>query len=116
MLWVALHFPQLPGGMLESIAAWACQYTPKVSLEPPYALLAEVQGSLRLLGGLGNLLEALRAGLVEIGVQASLAVASTPRAALWRARGEGARLDALPLSVMDADAELFRKLGVGTIG
>ena len=28
-------------GMLESVAAWMCQFTPKVSLEPPRALLAE---------------------------------------------------------------------------
>ena len=53
MLWVALHFPSLPPGMLEANAAWACQFTPKVSLEPPQELLLEVQGSLRLHGGLG---------------------------------------------------------------
>ena len=56
MLWVALHLPSLPAGTLETIAAWACQFTPKVSLEPPHALLAEVQGSLRYFGGLENLL------------------------------------------------------------
>ena len=49
MLWVALHFPRLPPDALEPIAAWACQFTPKVSLEPPRELLLEVQGSLRLL-------------------------------------------------------------------
>ena len=44
MLWVALHFPLLPQGTLEAIAAWACQFTPRVSLEPPQALLLEVAG------------------------------------------------------------------------
>ena len=41
-------FPLLPQGTLEAIAAWACQFTPRVSLEPPQALLLEVEGSLRL--------------------------------------------------------------------
>src|SRR3989442_1183586 len=51
MLWVALHFPQfrrqaLSRGhappepereALAAVAAWACQFTPRVSLEPPQA-------------------------------------------------------------------------------
>src|SRR5206468_3761692 len=35
MFWVALHFPGLAAGMLEPLAAWACQFTPRVALEPP---------------------------------------------------------------------------------
>src|SRR3954468_20042595 len=95
MLWVALQFNvPLPGG-LESLAAWACQFTPRVSLEPPQALLAEVQGSLRYFGGFDGLLAQLRAGLAQTGFEASLAAAATPRAALWRARGGGAPLEEL---------------------
>src|SRR5207253_7296881 len=63
MLWVALHLPRLPPGTLEHVAAWACQFTPRVSLEPPHGLLLEVEGSLRLFGGLERLLERLRDGL-----------------------------------------------------
>ena len=48
-------FPLLPQAALEPIGAWACQFTPKVSLEPPQELLLEVQGSLRLFGGLESL-------------------------------------------------------------
>src|SRR5919204_95336 len=51
MLWVALHFPNLAREALEPIAAWACQFTPRVSLEPPCALVLEASGSLRLFGG-----------------------------------------------------------------
>src|SRR6202008_2058769 len=83
MLWVALHFQSLPADSLERIAAWACQFTPKVSLEPPRELLMEVQGSLRRFGGSRGLLEKLRDGLAATGFEAVLATASAPRAALW---------------------------------
>lgn len=116
MLWVALHFHHVPPpGALESLAAWACQFTPRVSLEPPQALLAEVQGSLRYLGGLEGFLARLRAGLAELGCDASLAAAATPRAALWLAKGRGEALEDLPLGVA-SDDPLLRSLGLRTIG
>lgn len=116
MLWVALHFPGLANGMLEPIAGWACQFTPKVALAPPDALLAEVQASLRYLGGPDGFLHKLRAGLQELGVTASLGVASTGLAALWRARGGGGRLEALPLEVTGFELDFFRSIGVSTVG
>src|SRR5207248_1850881 len=100
MLWVALHFPGLAAGMLEPLAAWACQFTPRVALEPPDALLAEVEGSLRYFGGYDALIAALECGLAELGLQASLVTAPTARAALWRARGGGLSLNELPVSVI----------------
>lgn len=116
MLWVALHFHALPTTALEPLAAWACQYTPKVSLEPPQALVLEVEGSLRYFGGREALLASLEQGLGELGLPVSLACAETARAALWRARGDGLPLDQLPLSVLDADTTFFRNIGVATIG
>jgi protein ImuB len=116
MLWVALHFPRLPAQALEPIAAWACQFTPKVSLEPPRELLLEVQGSLRLFGGVEPLRQKLAAGLAELGFAFSFAQALTPRAALWLARGEGKALAALPVEVAGFDAEFFRSIGISTIG
>src|SRR3970040_815699 len=89
MLWVALHFPSLPPGTLEPIAAWACRFTPKVLLEPPHGLLLEVEGSLRYFGGRDGLLGKLRAGLAELGFEASVAPADTARGALWLARRGG---------------------------
>src|SRR3954471_11521924 len=89
MLWVALHFPALPAAMLEPIAAWACQFTPKVALEAPDALLVEVEGSLRYFGGEPALMSALEGGLASMDVKTVIATAPTPRAALWRARGGG---------------------------
>lgn len=72
---------------LEAIAAWACQFTAKVSLEPPQGVLLEVAGSLRLFGGAGRLMAHLRRGLADLGFEALLAAGPTARAALWLARG-----------------------------
>ena len=116
MLWVALHFPCLPGGTLDTLAAWACQFTPRVSLEPPQALLAEVAGSLRRFGGARSLLEKIRQGIAELGLEASLATAPTARAALWIARGDGCRLEDLPLEVTGFDLDLFKNIGIATVG
>ncbi|MFY9314306.1 MAG: DNA polymerase Y family protein, partial [Burkholderiales bacterium] len=57
------------------IAAWACQFTPRVSLEPPQALLLEVEGSLRYFGGRWKFLARLRAGLSRLGFEARIAEA-----------------------------------------
>src|SRR3989442_4398148 len=99
MFGVAFHLPRLPPGTLEHVAAWACQFTPRVSLEPPHGLLLEIEGSMRLFGGLERLLERLREGLDAMDLTAQLAVAPAARAALWRSRGGGARVQELPLEV-----------------
>lgn len=118
MLWVALHFDALPPPTLEPIASWLCQFTPKVSLEPPQALLAEVQGSLRYFGGLDGFLEKLRAGLAEIGFEASLAAAATPRAALWRARGGKQVLEGILLETIcpGETTEFLKSIGISRVG
>ncbi|MEO8144030.1 MAG: DNA polymerase Y family protein [Betaproteobacteria bacterium] len=133
MLWVALHFPQfrrqaLSRGhappepereALAALAAWACQFTPRVSLEPPRALLMEVEGSLRYFGGRWKFLARLRAGLPRLGFEARIAEAPTARAALWMARGEGGRLAALPVGVTGLGPDalgLLANLGVNTLG
>jgi protein ImuB len=118
MLWVALHFPCLPPETLEPIAAWACQFTPRVSLEPPQELLLEVQGSLRLFGGFESFKQRLAAGLSELAYPFSLASAPTARAALWLVRGEGESLDALPVAVTRFETEVlkfFDSMGVRTL-
>ena len=116
MLWAALHFPSLPPQALAPIAAWACQFTPRVSLEPALEVLLEVEGSLRLFGGLACLRQKLTAGLEALGYPFVLATASTARAALWRARGEGAAFDSLPIEVTRFDSAFFRSIGVATVG
>jgi protein ImuB len=92
--------PAAETALLDRLGRWALQFTPVVSLEPPGAVLAEVRGSLDLFGGAMALLRRALAGLSANGLVASLAIAPTPRAALWLARAELAmtvtRADALP--------------------
>jgi protein ImuB len=115
MLWAALHFPS-PGQGLEPLAAWACQFTPKVSLEPPRALLLELAGSLRYFEGLETLLQLVERGCGEMDVPVCLATAATPRAALWLARSGKAQLEDVPLEASGFDSLFFKNLGLSTIG
>ena len=116
MLWVALHFPHLPPQALVPLASWACQFTPRVSLEPPCELVLEIEGSLRLFGGEKALLAQLHEGLEALGLRASMAIGETARAALWLARGGGGPFPALALEVTGFDQEFFRSIGVATLG
>ena len=115
---------------LEGIAAWMCQFTPRVSLQPPQGVLAEIEGSLRLFRGAAALLERIRAGTDRMGFSATLAAAPTARGAWWFASAGRealvadrsaleAALAALPVAVVceEADAHgLLRNIGVATIG
>src|SRR4051812_36818156 len=71
---------------LSTLAAWAGQFTPNVSLEPPRALLLDIEGSLRFFGGIRPILHTLKRGLDEMGYAASIACAPTATAALLLAR------------------------------
>ncbi|MDH4324425.1 MAG: DNA polymerase Y family protein [Betaproteobacteria bacterium] len=107
------------GRALEAIAAWACQFTSKVSLEPPQSVLLEVEGSLRLFGGAARLMARLRNGLADLGFKALLAAGPTARAALWLARGGGETLQALPIGALALEPQalaLLGRIGVGTLG
>ncbi len=116
MLWVALHFNAPLSGTLENLAAWACQFTPRVSLEPPQALLAEMQGGLRCFSGLDSFLGKLRAGLAELGFDAAIATAATPRAALWRARSNQENLENVPVSATGFETGFLESIGISKIG
>ncbi len=133
MLWAALHFPRLrqqalarghappeaEREALEAAALWLGRFTPRVSLEPPCAVAAEVEGSLRLFGGVERLRSELLLDLKQLGFEASLAFAPTARAALWRAAGGGGALEELPVEVTGLDPEaldLLQGLGIATLG
>ena len=75
---------------LKSLAGWAGQFTPTVSLLET-GLLLEVEASLALFGGLMPLLARLRRGVRELGFSAVPAVAPTPLAAWWLARARHGR-------------------------
>lgn len=115
---------------LGQIAAWSVQFTPAVSLQPPRGLLLEIEGSLRLLGGIGSILEAIRRGVADMGYTVSLACAPTVSAAWLLARGGTERVFAgqraireaispLPVRVLDCEAQALDTLaaiGARTIG
>jgi protein ImuB len=123
-LWAAVQLP--PHAALEPLAVAAQRFTPRVSLEPPDALLLELRGSVGLFGGLASLLARLQAGFT----MGTVALAPTPLAALTFARAGKAccitdparlvsRLSPLPLAGLrwpeEAVARLFA-MGVRTIG
>ncbi len=70
----------MEGAALSRLAAWAGQFTPTLSLAPQ-ALLLEIEGSLRLFGGLAPLVARIQTGIEALGYQAQLAVAPTAGAA-----------------------------------
>ena len=106
---------------LDTLAAWAGQFTPNVSLEPPRALLLDIEGSLKLFGGLRAILRSLRHGLAGMRFSATIACAPTAPAALLLARGGKetvvncrrgleAAIAGLPLAALDCDAPALQTL------
>jgi protein ImuB len=118
--------PAAEAAALEQVAAWALQFTPAVTLQPPRGLLLEVEGSLRLLGGIGRILDAIKRGTADMGYTVSAACAPTATAAWLLARGGTERVFAgqraireaispLPVRVLDCDAQALETLSaIGT--
>ena len=115
--------------LLQLAALAAARYTPQLVLGDQLLLL-EVQGSLRLFGGLPALLRCLRRSIDALGLQPRLGIAPTAAAAALLARfaAPGAaqaatppqarrRLDALPLrAAAPSLAELLHGIGCRTLG
>jgi protein ImuB len=115
---------------LEQIAAWAGQFTPSVSLQPPSGLLLEIEGSLRLLGGIRKILESIRRGAADMGYTLTLACAPTVAAAWLLARAGSetivtgkraieAAIAPLPVAALDCSArtlETLAAIGARSIG
>ncbi|RTL33288.1 MAG: DNA polymerase Y family protein, partial [Rhodocyclaceae bacterium] len=78
--------PILEHAELIDIATWAGRFTPAISLDPPHAILLEVETCLRLFGGLVPLGQQITQGIEDLGFHAHLAIAQTPLAARWLAR------------------------------
>src|SRR5262245_12966811 len=122
--------PQREQELLVALAEWALRFSPRVSLEPPDAVLLEVRGSLRLFGGSRKLCERLRAELRTIGLQPQCSLTPTPMASLWMSRTgrEGVirhpadlagRLADLPVHCArwpERSLETLATMGVRTIG
>lgn len=78
--------PLLEQRTLESLALWAEQFTPTISIDPSNALLLEIGGCLQLFHGLDALTAQVRAGIDALGFEVQLACAPTPAGALLLAR------------------------------
>jgi len=115
---------------LAGLAQWAMQFTSFAHLAEPCAVLLEIQGSLRLFGGVAPLCRAIEQGVMALGWNASLAVAPTPLGASWLARTTSGRritemksltgaLFPLPLSSLDlteSQQQILHGIGVRTLG
>ena len=115
---------------LETLATWLEQYSSFVSIVAADVLLLEIAGSLRLFGGLKTLGREIVAGFEQRGFDVSPAIAPTPLAATWLARG-GRRacvhefekllpaLRNLPLDCLDwpqTALESLTGMGIGNVG
>jgi protein ImuB len=115
---------------LAEVATLLLAFTPNASLARPNAVLAEIEGSVRLFGGLPSLLRQLMAQARSRGFDVALALAPTPTAALLLARAGyatpvldrealPAMLSPLSLALLDFDADALATLkaaGVTTFG
>ena len=114
---------------LHDLAAWAYQFSPRLTFEPSLLLL-EVGASQRLFGGLRGLLDRVRREADQLGYEVRHALAPTPTAAGLLARrrpgrevrDRGGLADAvgkIALAHLTRDAnvrELIRHIGLESIG
>lgn len=71
---------------LEQLAAWAGRFTSVVSLAPPWEVMLEVAGSLKLFGGMDQLAGKIEEGVRGLGYTVQVALAPTPLGAAFLAR------------------------------
>lgn len=92
---------------LEELARWAAQFTSKLSVQAPNALLLEVRGSLKFFGGLKKLLTRIKQDLIQRRqYQFCLAVAPTAEAGLLLARSGKATVVASKVKLRSALGDL----------
>ena len=114
---------------LLGIAACAARFTPSVAIDFPDTLVLEVEGSLKLFGGLEKIRSRLDGDLAGMGYRGTIAAAPTARAAAWLARSGNSRfvdstqlresIEALPIGLLGCDKdtrEALAALGISTLG
>ncbi len=119
---------------LARLAAWSLQFTSFVSITESGDILLEIEGSLKLFGGLGKLQQHIASSITGLGFRAQLACAPTPLAAQWFAHtGLAIRvqhqdalrhaLEKLPASLLcqdlthgDTTRTLLESFGAHTLG
>ena len=71
---------------LEAVADWSGCFTSQISLDPPWGILLELAGSLRLFGGVHPLLSRIGSGLKALEYSTQICLAPTPGGAMLLAR------------------------------
>ena len=106
---------------LSQLAGWAYQFTPNVSMAPPFSLLLDALGCLKLFGGLSELTQLLLDGLAKMGYSARFGAANTPMAALLLAKAGLKSADFLqaPIPALEIESrtiESLVRLGMHSLG
>ncbi|MEY3713500.1 MAG: hypothetical protein RL321_1120 [Pseudomonadota bacterium] len=128
--WLALQCTEVKPGALERLSALAMDYTPRVSIEEPDAVLLEVRGSFRLFGGARALCQKIIAHAQLESLPVDWALAPTPLSALALARAKKSvlvssrerlvgLLSPLPITVLrwpQTQLDRLESIGVRTIG
>lgn len=128
--WLALQCIDLKPGALERLSALAMDYTPRVSIEEPDAVILEVRGSFRLFGGARALCQKIITQAQASSLRIDWALAPTPLSALALARAKKpvlvssrerlvGLLAPLPIGVLrwpPAQLQRLESIGVRTLG
>ena len=112
---------------LSHLAQWAYQFTPSVSIAAPHSLLLEVEGCMKLFGGLANLKSIIREGLSRLGYSANMGINTTPLAALCFARAKAPdntasvvnSLQSIPVACLHTEEKIIESLnqmGINDVG
>ncbi|MGR9108583.1 MAG: Y-family DNA polymerase [Gammaproteobacteria bacterium] len=115
---------------LARLADWSLAFSDRVAFYGDHGVVLGIRGSLRLFGGLKALLQKVVLGLEDFAYEYGVAVAPSPKAALWlAASGERrvvenprellAALRALPVSKVALDARHLARMqhsGIRTLG
>lgn len=111
---------------LSHLAQWAYQFTPNVSVKAPHSLLLDVEGCLRLFGGIESLKQKIQCGLTKLGFKAVIGVNGTPLSALCFAESDGkdntgdvtASLAPVPVHYLRVDEDIIEtlhRMGIVTV-
>lgn len=109
---VCEHSPRRDAAALRKLATWAVRFTPLVSVDPPDGLLLDVTNSLRLFGGVEQVLVKLVRGVKKLGFTCRATAAPTfgaawavARFASFDARSQGALQELEPVLSESAESQ-----------
>jgi protein ImuB len=129
-MFACIHIPNFSGEVHTALLDCASAFSPRVENTAPGTVVFDLEGLERLFGSYSEIAEKVAGHVRAAGIQAHVAVASNPDAAVVAARGfagvivlgrgtESKRLRDLPLDVLSPSPEILETLnrwGIRTIG